>query len=96
MVYDQLLLFVLLVALLINKRAKAGSAPIVSASHYSADPLFRFVKCKSIYINPNLLWPLLDYIIDLLYNKRQQSRPRCFIILSCQTFNYFAYFTTLT
>ena len=38
---DQLLLFVLLVALLINKRAKAGSAPIISAN-YSADPLFKF------------------------------------------------------
>ena len=38
---DQLLLFVLLVALLINKRAKAGSAPIVSAN-YSADPIFKF------------------------------------------------------
>ena len=40
---DQLLLFVLLVALLINKCAKAGSAPIISAN-YSADPLFRFDK----------------------------------------------------
>ena len=31
---------------------------------------------KSIYINPNLLWLLLYY-------KRQQPRPRSFIILSC-------------
>ena len=58
---DQLSLFVLLVALLINKHAKAGSAPIVSARD-SADSLFRFVQCKSIYISPNLLLHLLYYI----------------------------------
>ena len=34
------------------------------------------------------MWPLLLYIKELFCNKRQQPRPRSFIILSYQIFGY--------
>ena len=58
--------------------------------------IFAFIPWKSTYIDPNLLWPLSYHVKDLFFRKRQQARPRSFIILSCQIFAYFAYFAYFT
>ena len=79
---DQLSSFVMVVALSINKRAKAGSA-LTSSASYSADSPYRFVQCKSINHNTSIqICCGILYITLKTCSTMNDSNPDLVLLLS--------------